>query len=43
MSKMTPYSNLIENSNLGYNYRILADHSRMITIALADGVLPLDW
>ncbi|XP_043471771.1 alanine--tRNA ligase, mitochondrial-like, partial [Leptopilina heterotoma] len=29
-----------ENENLDVNYRILADHARMVTVALADGALP---
>lgn len=28
------------NLNLDTGYRILADHARMITVALADGTLP---
>ncbi|XP_076754355.1 alanine--tRNA ligase, mitochondrial [Xylocopa sonorina] len=28
------------NNEVDYGYRVLADHSRMITVALADGVIP---
>lgn len=46
MSKKRPYSdNFSKDSakiNLDMQYRILADHIRMITISLSDGVLPHD-
>ena len=38
-SDVEPYGGLL-NDELDINYRILADHCRMITIALADGLEP---
>ena len=31
---------LADKDNIDSGYRILADHARMITVALADGILP---
>ncbi|CAL7951273.1 unnamed protein product [Xylocopa violacea] len=37
------YKGTLDNTNkLDCGYRMLADHSRMITVALADGVIPAD-
>lgn len=38
-SSVNPYSGSLSNE-LDFNYRVLVDHCRMITIALADGIEP---
>lgn len=41
MSKVPHYGGTFEASNsLDTDYRILTDHARMITVCLADGMLP---
>lgn len=37
---MKKYTGLYDNTGLDMNYRILADHGRMIAVALSDNMLP---
>ena len=44
MSGVKPYEDRYdEDSSLFRSYRVLADHARMLTICLADGMLPDEY